>query len=321
MDTLSTTIMSFPGFGTPINDHGMTPMPPSARDSCHIWDIFLATALAGGAGIRSVAPIFLLSFFHRMDPELYPLSHGTQWLGHHGVCMFLGLVLLIEVVADQVPAVDHALHAILTPAHPITGALAAVAPAYCGGFQIKIPMAFIGATTALSVHAGKSAVRHVSSHTTCGTLNPIISIVESVVSVVLMVLCFLIPVASVVAVGLFIAAASVGAKKLWEALGEESAEGDLEESSEDEETKQKRRENRQKRRATKQQEREGGIAQEGLLGDTEDDERRRLRKEKKERKQQAQEDDPEDNERRRLRKEKKELRRQQGEPDVEVAGE
>merc|ERR1719327_2366472 len=129
--------------------------PGATGDVCRFWHIFLAASLAGGAGIRATAPLFLLSAFHLMNPEEYPLSHEAHWLGHQEVCIALGLLLALEVLADQVPAVDHALHAVLTPAHPITGALAACAPNYCGGLATRVPMAFIGASTALSVHASK----------------------------------------------------------------------------------------------------------------------------------------------------------------------
>lgn len=242
-----------PGYGPPAYTiGGQAPQPGDTADVCHMWKLFLAAALAGGAGIRAVAPLFLLSAFHLMYPEEYPLSDSAQWLGHHGVCIALGILLVIEVLADQVPAVDHALHAILTPAHPITGALAAVAPNYCGGVAAQVPMAFIGASTALSVHASKALLRHASTSVSCGVLNPIVSVIESVLSVLLLMLCFALPVASVVVAVLFIAGACCGAKKLISLGRGEMREEDDADMSEDEERNESRALREENRRLREQ---------------------------------------------------------------------
>jgi len=136
----------------------------------------LATVLAGGSGIRATLPLFLISLFHQLDPEKVPLSPETEWLGYWFICACLLVLLVLEIVADLVPAFDHALHTVLTPVHPVAGAIAAFAPNYGGGLATHVPMAAVGGSLALMAHGGKSLFRAHSTATTGGTLNPLASI-------------------------------------------------------------------------------------------------------------------------------------------------
>lgn len=280
MEWATTTLAgtSVPGYGydiAPAYGEASTPtsLPGHTADVCRFWDIFLAAALAGGAGIRATAPLFLLSAFHLMSPEEYPLSHEAQWLGHQGVCIALGLLLALEVLADQVPAVDHALHAVLTPAHPITGALAACAPNYCGGLATRVPMAFIGASTALSVHASKAILRGASTGTTGGLLNPCISVVETVACVLLMLACFAVPFLAVIVAVAFIVSTCSNAKRLlgWAEPSREMLPSD--DSSEDGEKTQLREENqrlREQLRDHRQQAVSGFVSAQGPAAELQD---------------------------------------------------
>merc|ERR1719210_769810 len=136
----------------------VTPAPEAISDSasmgkpsaefCQFWHFSVAMALSGAAGIRATLPVFVLSLLYQVDPEEYPISDHMHWLRHGEVCALLGLLLLLEILADQIPALDHALHAILAPAHPLMGAAAAIAPDYCGGLLTRVPMAFIGGSFA-----------------------------------------------------------------------------------------------------------------------------------------------------------------------------
>jgi hypothetical protein len=127
-----------------------------------IWQlhrIAFATVLAGTAGIRATVPLFVLSLAHLVDSEDVPLSDATQWLGHWYICVGLAVLLILEILADMIPAVDHALHAVLTPIFPITGAVVAAAPSYGGGWFTHVPMAIAGSCLAFASHSGKAASR------------------------------------------------------------------------------------------------------------------------------------------------------------------
>eukprot|EP00746_Dinoflagellata_sp_MGD_P028509 gnl/MRDRNA2_/MRDRNA2_167384_c0_seq1.p1 gnl/MRDRNA2_/MRDRNA2_167384_c0~~gnl/MRDRNA2_/MRDRNA2_167384_c0_seq1.p1 ORF type:complete len:254 (+),score=42.02 gnl/MRDRNA2_/MRDRNA2_167384_c0_seq1:55-762(+) len=181
---------------------------------CHFWNFALASALSGATGMRASLPLFLLSLCHKLHPHDYPLSHETQWLAKDEVVMLLGALFLVEVLADQIPAVDHALHAVLTPAHGGMGGVAAIAPAYCGGLATKVPMAIMGASMALTVHAGKSTLRAASSGASCGMCNPVISMCESIGIGIVLALCMAMPFVALITMGFFIYMACMGVKKL-----------------------------------------------------------------------------------------------------------
>lgn len=157
-----------------------------------------ATVLSGGAGIRATLPLFLISLFHLIDPDAVPLSPETEWLGYWFICACLLVLLIIEILADLIPAVDHALHAILTPVHPIAGAVAAAAPGYGGGWATHLPMAVVGAGLALTAHGGKSMFRATSTATTGGAMNPLASISGTVGTTLVIVLSAFVAVLSII---------------------------------------------------------------------------------------------------------------------------
>lgn len=140
----------------------------------------LANVLAGGSGIRATVPMFLISVMHSISPESVPLVSSMQWLGHWYVCFGLGILLIVEIVADVIPAVDHVLHAVLTPMAPLAGALMALAPDYWGGAYTHVPMAIFGAGLAFAAHSGKAAFRAGSTATTGGTMNCFASLVGTI---------------------------------------------------------------------------------------------------------------------------------------------
>lgn len=143
-----------------------------------LWQLHsfaLATVLAGGAGIRATVPLFLLSLVHLLFPESVPLSGESEWLGYWFICAGLGILLIVEVLADTIPAVDHALHTVLTPVYPVAGALAAASPDYGGGVASHLVMAVCGAGLALIFHGGKSASRVGTTAAAGGVLTPLSS--------------------------------------------------------------------------------------------------------------------------------------------------
>lgn len=180
--------------------------------------IAMSLSMSGGAGIRASMPLFMLSLFHNLAPAEYPLFEPLSFLGEQEMCAILGVIVLVEVVVDSIPALDHALHLILTPAHPFMGALVACAPGYYGGWTTRLPVAAAGALLALAVHAAKVALRAASSGCSCGTLNPVVSVCETALGVGLVAISTLHPaLAALVIIG-FICLAFAGLQNAKQAL-------------------------------------------------------------------------------------------------------
>eukprot|EP00929_Paragymnodinium_shiwhaense_P084638 TRINITY_DN45271_c0_g2_i1.p1 TRINITY_DN45271_c0_g2~~TRINITY_DN45271_c0_g2_i1.p1 ORF type:complete len:284 (+),score=60.15 TRINITY_DN45271_c0_g2_i1:97-948(+) len=139
-------------------------------------------ALAGASGLRCSVPLFIVS--------LYALEHhGAVSVGALdciGTAWFTGLMgglVLIEVLADKVPFLDHALHAILCLGAPVAGAIVSC-PRNAPVFFQCLAMA-AGALLAGAVHALRATVRGASSASTMALGNVCLSLTEDVVIVLL----------------------------------------------------------------------------------------------------------------------------------------
>ena len=159
----------------------------------------LGVALAACAGLRAFLPLLLAGILARAG--FLDLGASFQFLASNRALVVFGVASLIEILGDKIPAVDHALDAIGTPLRPAAGAL--LAASVLG--QVSDPLVAlalgtaVGAPAALVPHAAKSALRAASTTFTGGIANPILSLVEDVVSVFLFALAVLVP---IVVVGL-----------------------------------------------------------------------------------------------------------------------
>ena len=168
----------------------------------------LAIALAACAGLRAWLPLLLAGGLARAG--WLELGPQFQFLGSNKALLLFAVATLIEVTADKVPAVDHALDALSTLLRPAAGAL--LAASVLG--RVADPLTAlalgiaVGAPAALVPHAAKSGLRAISTALSAGLANPVLSLLEDIATVALFVLALLVPVlvaASVVLLALWIA--------------------------------------------------------------------------------------------------------------------
>ncbi len=155
----------------------------------------LAIALAACAGLRAWLPLLLTGALSRAG--MLELGESFAFLGSNKALILFGLASSIEIVADKVPALDHALDALSTLLRPAAGAL--LAAAVIGRFADPLTAlalgVAVGAPASLVPHAAKSTLRGLSTGLTAGLANPILSFLEDVLALVLFVLAILVPVA------------------------------------------------------------------------------------------------------------------------------
>lgn len=164
----------------------------------------LAIALAACAGLRAWLPLLLAGGMARTG--LLELGERFEFLASDRALILFLVATLLEVVADKIPALDHALDALSTVLRPAAGAL--LAAAVIGRFAdpltaVALGIA-VGAPTALVPHALKSVVRATATTLTGGLANPVISVVEDVSTFTLVILAVLVP---TLVIALFAAAA------------------------------------------------------------------------------------------------------------------
>jgi hypothetical protein len=184
---------------------------PADMDDASVWSsafswvgtVALAITLAAVAGLRAWLPLLVAGVLSRMGVADLGASFG--WLGSTPALVLLGGATVLEVAGDKIPLVDHVLDSVGTVVRPLTGTLAAAAALV----HVRDPMIalviglVVGAPTALAPHLAKTSLRGVSTATTAGLANPLLSLLEDGVSLVLSLLAFLVPIlaAAMVATG------------------------------------------------------------------------------------------------------------------------
>jgi hypothetical protein len=154
----------------------------------------LAIALAACAGIRAWLPLLLAGILARAD--LLKLGDSFAFLGSNKALALFAVATVLEVLGDKIPAVDHALDALGTVLRPAAGSLLAASVMW----KVSDPLlalalgVAVGAPAAMVPHAAKSVLRAASTTVTAGLANPVLSVLEDVLTLALFVLAVLVPV-------------------------------------------------------------------------------------------------------------------------------
>jgi hypothetical protein len=156
--------------------------------------VFSAFGLSASAGLNAYIPLLVIGV----------VAHYTDWitlndpwdlLANPWVLIVLGLLVIIEMLADKVPAVNHINDLIQTVVRPVAGAIAFAASAKVITDINPVLALISGLLVAGSVHAVKAgAVRPAVTATTGGTGNVPVSIAEDIISTVMSILAIVIPV-------------------------------------------------------------------------------------------------------------------------------
>jgi hypothetical protein len=160
-----------------------------------IGSVLAAFGLSGAAGLNPWLPLFVSALLHRLD--LVELGSPFDDLSSNGWLLALGTLMTLDFVGDKIPAVDHALHAVGTVVAPASGAILFIGET---GLDTDIPSLValaLGAFTAGSIHLARASARPASTAATGGLGNPVLSFAEDVVSGVLTLLAFLVPLLAV----------------------------------------------------------------------------------------------------------------------------
>lgn len=177
-----------------------------------ILPALLGVGLAAATGFRTFLPLLMLGLAAKFRLFGVELADAMDWLDSTPALIALGIATVVELAADKIPAVDHALSAVGTVVRPIAGAVAAGAAfAHFDPMVAAIAGLIIGAPTALAFHAAQAGTRVVSSGTTLGLANPFISVGEDLAAVLTTLLAFLAP----VLIPLVLAVMLFGLWSLW----------------------------------------------------------------------------------------------------------
>ncbi len=165
-----------------------------------------AVVLSSSSGLRAYLPLFALGI--AVVAGVVPLQHGYEILTNPLVLGALGVLSILEIVADKVPAVDHVSDVIHTVIRPIMGAVIFGSTQNLvsanGGTLGTVLAPIIGGVLAGGVHGAKALSRPVVTATTVGAGNPVVSILEDIATIALVVLGVIFPVLALILLILFV---------------------------------------------------------------------------------------------------------------------
>lgn len=156
--------------------------------------VFTAFGLSASAGLNAYIPLLVVGVIAHYT-DWIALNNPWDLLANPWVLIVLGILVIIEMLADKIPAVNHINDALQTFVRPVAGAIAFAASAKVITDIHPVLALICGLFVAGSVHAVKAiAVRPAVTATTGGAGNIPVSIAEDLLSTVMSVLAIVIPV-------------------------------------------------------------------------------------------------------------------------------
>jgi hypothetical protein len=155
----------------------------------------MGIGLAACAGLRAWLPLLLAGLLARAG--VLELGSSFRFIASNQALILFGVATVVEMLGDKIPAVDHTLDTLSTVLRPAAGSLLAASVMW----RVPDPLTAlalgvaVGAPSALVPHAAKSALRAASTAFTGGLANPVLSLLEDLVALVMFVFTVLLPVA------------------------------------------------------------------------------------------------------------------------------
>jgi hypothetical protein len=159
-----------------------------------LFGIMTAFGLSASAGLNAYIPLLVVGVIAHYSNWI-KLTPPYDLLANPWILILVSLLLIIEMLVDKIPAVNHINDIIQTVFRPAAGAIVFAASAHIlTGVNPLLALA-CGLLVAGSVHTVKSAaVRPAVTATTGGAANIPVSIAEDGIATVLSILSILIPV-------------------------------------------------------------------------------------------------------------------------------
>jgi uncharacterized membrane protein len=160
-----------------------------------LFALSAGVALAAATGFRAFLPVFALGVAGRVGWTA--IRPAEQWLAGDLALIALGTATVVELVADKIPVVDHALDALATIIRPVAAWVVSFGVLTPLGQEWAGALATLLAGGAFGVHALKAQARVGSSMTTVGVANPLLSVIEDLISFTLTLAGILAPILAV----------------------------------------------------------------------------------------------------------------------------
>ncbi len=166
-----------------------------------LWDqiaaLCLGLGLASACGFRAFLPPLIVGIFSRA--ELLTLGESWQWFSSDWAIALFATAGLFEICAYFIPWLDNVLDTIATPSAIIAGTILTCASLDGINPPLQWILALIaGVGLTGSVQLSTVLIRGLSTVTTGGIGNPIVTLLEDCMSILLTILATFLPIIAVV---------------------------------------------------------------------------------------------------------------------------
>jgi hypothetical protein len=170
-----------------------------------VTQLAMGFALAACVGLRAFLPLLLGGIAARWG--YVTLGPSFEWMASTPALVVFGSAVAFEVLADKVPVLDHALHAVEAFVKPAAATLLAASLFTNLDPVLAMTLGLIGGgAIAGAVHAVKGTTRVASTLATGGLANPFLSVADDILATGGSLLAFLAPIVAAVIVLAAIAA-------------------------------------------------------------------------------------------------------------------
>lgn len=158
-----------------------------------LFGIMAAFGLSASAGLNAYIPLLVVGVIAHYS-KLIQLNPPYDVLANAWVLIVLGILLIIEMLADKIPAINHINDIIQTGVRPAAGAIIFAASAHVITNVHPVVAILCGLLVAGSIHVVKAAaVRPAVTAATAGTGNIPVSIGEDAIATLLSVISVVVP--------------------------------------------------------------------------------------------------------------------------------
>lgn len=161
-----------------------------------ILSICVGIGLSAACGFRVFVPLLVMSIASLSGHMT--LAHGFQWIGTYPALVSLSVATSLEIAGYYVPWLDHLLDTLATPASVVAGTIVTASAVGDMSPFLKWTLAVIAGGGAAGLVQGATVMtRAVSTATTGGLANPVVSTFELGGAVLTSVLAVVAPVLAV----------------------------------------------------------------------------------------------------------------------------
>lgn len=172
-----------------------------------VWQIVVSllvgVGLAAAAGFRVFVPLLVVGLAEHFGA--LPLAEGFAWMGSAPALAAFAAATVLEILGYYVPWVDNLLDTIASPAAVVAGVVLTAAVLTDIDPMLRWTLAIVAGGGTATIFQGLTAgTRGISTATTGGLANPLVSTAEAGGSLVLAVLAVVVPVAAVALVAVLL---------------------------------------------------------------------------------------------------------------------